>query len=146
MVRRGLREHIEKREDEFLEDFNGRTEKGDRAIGERVAGGFTWLWKRNDVGCLPKHRNISVGDRKVEKRGQETDSAGAKILQVNRSKTNRSEGGGSFCLGDCLHDMALQKRRERVVEGESLKSAMDLPSSRVSLMRKLRGILTTEKL
>ena len=39
MLRRGLREDIEEREDEFLKDFDRRAEKGDRAIGERVAGG-----------------------------------------------------------------------------------------------------------
>ena len=73
---RGLRESVKKREDEFLKDFDGRAENGDRTIGERVAGGFSWLWKRDDVGCLPKRRDIGVGDREVEKRGQETDSAG----------------------------------------------------------------------
>ena len=128
---RGLRESVKKREDEFLKDFDGRAEKGDRAIGERVAGGFTWLWKRDDVGCLPKRRDVGVGDRQIEERSQETDSAGAKILQMNRSKTIRSEGGGSFGLGDGLHNITLRKRRERVIEGERLKTAMDPASTRI---------------
>ena len=131
VLRRGLRQNIQKREDESLKDFDWRAEEGDRTIGERVAGGLSWLWKRDDVGCLPKRRDVGVGDRQVEERSQETDSAGAKILQMNRSKTIRSEGGGSFGLGDGLHNITLRKRRERVIEGERLKTAMNPASTRI---------------
>ena len=79
-ARKGDSGRVDKRKKEALKNLNSRREKRDGAVRSTQIRGFTRLRDRDDMGCLPYRREVSMLKGKIEEVSEVRDAFRAKVL------------------------------------------------------------------
>ena len=107
---------VKEGEDKFFKDFGNSAEEGDGPIGLAVTSFLAWLLEGNYSSLFPDGRQLTVRNGQFKKFHQELNTTRAKILQVDRSQSVRSNGGRGFCSPGGINSVQRRKMGERVVK------------------------------
>ena len=100
---------VKEGEDKFFKDFGSSAEEGDGPIGLAVTSFLTWLLEGNYPSLFPDGRQLTVRNGQFKKFHQELNTTRAKILQVDRSQSVRSNGGRGFCSPGGINSVQRRK-------------------------------------
>jgi hypothetical protein len=102
-----------KGEEESLQNFDGRGEKGDGPKGGTLVKGFSRFGDGDDVSCLPNYRNVCTANGQVKYVGQVGQSPVTKVFQVQSSQTVRANRRRVARPADGIIGGGLRKRGKR---------------------------------